>query len=630
VQVISTDANAQDEMAKFSPDGSQVAFYRPGKTGWDLWVANADMSEARNLGVYTQFGEIPVVWSPDGSKIAFPSGMKSLADAAVVTVASGEVTYLLETPAFEIPIEFTADGSEVVFAAYTDGTTFKGGIVPLDGGGARWLLPADVEGSYVGSLSPDGTQVAFLRPEGGGRINIWVADASGENLRQLTTEGYEAFTGNQSPWSPDGTMLIYASSRTGRSDLWTVRVADGAQRQLTSDIRDDLEGTWSPDGSSVAFISTRGRQRDVWVVPVAGGDPVRVTDDPAEEEHLSWRVDGELVFSAGGSPGSFWRRSLADGAEARISADSLDPGNFALSPDRSQIAFSIDLPSGDRDVAVMPTEGGAWRVLATGGNNVNYRWSPDGTQIAFTSNRSGNLDVWLVPADGSAPAKPLTDWPSNEAPQFWSGDGSALVVRSDRDVILADLWHLPVDGGEAVRLTTLGNAGGASRSPTFGVGEMVYSALGDDGGSFWTMKLSANGEIEPFFEGTSGVNASTLTWSPDGSTLAMYRTQGGAPRLEVRSGDGKEVLVTLEGDYRYFDFSPDGTKLLTTFFADGSREVGILDVATGVHTRMTETPENETDAAFTADGRSIIMRRVFVSQRVMVADVSALVGPSGE
>lgn len=631
VQVISTDANAQDEMAKFSPDGSQIAFYRPGDKGWQLWVANADMSEARGLDAWAP-GDVPLIWSPDGSQIALGANMRSISDIAVVSLASGAVTFLTDAEALELPIQFSPDGAQVVYVALSGGNKVETGIAMVDGSGAGPVISGMAE-SHIGYLSPDGSRFGYTVFEAGSRQTIWVADANGANPRQLTTEGFEALPfGRGAPWSPDGTELLYFSTRTGRNDIWAVRVADGTTRQITSDIRDDVEAAWSPDGRTIAFISTRGRQRDVWLVPAVGGDPTRVTDDATEEEHLGWRADGSLYFSAGGSPGSLWQRSLTDGSEFRLTPDSVDPGGFHFSPDRSQIAFAIDLPSGDRDVAVMPAVGGAHRVISTGGNNLRFRWNPAGTEIAFESNRSGNSDVWVVPADGSTPARQVTDWPSFESLQDWTADGAALIVTSNRESALADVYRVPVAGGEVVRLTTRGGVGGVSLSWAAPDGEMYLDALGERG-EFVILKRAVDGSLEQFVAGPPGADISLPLWAVDGSRFAVTWVKGGETGVEVISAADGTVLTSVGDDLGRVNgraFSPDGTKLLTGILVNGNMEVGILDIASGVHTRVTETPENETIARFTADGQSIIMRRVFVSQRVMVADVSALVGSPGE
>jgi Tol biopolymer transport system component len=129
---------------------------------------------------------------------------------------------------------------------------------------------------------------------------------------------------------------------------------------LTTDIQPDFDGRWSPDGRWVAFVSSRGGQTDVWIVPSAGGDALRVTNDLAIEQSLSWRPDG---------------RGLTFTSSTNV-----------------------------QQVRIVPIEGGEPRLVSfTDYPAVDARVSPDGVSILFVSTRSGNNDIWVVPAAGGDP-----------------------------------------------------------------------------------------------------------------------------------------------------------------------------------------------------------------------------------
>jgi len=609
---------ARDEYPSFSPDGSQVAFWRPSEKGLDLWVARADMSNARPLGVSTLLGGFQPVWSPDGRMLAVPASTRGLADVAVVQVEDGTVTLLTDNPAIEIPVQFHPDGDRVVYYGAIGGSVES--FTVSRSTGEKHPLLDDVGSPYIGEVSPDGRTIIYNRVDGE-KSTLWMADADGGNRRQLTQEGFEDFAGT-TRWSPDGKQFLYQSRRTGKPDIWIASIADGTTRQLTSDIQDDRNPAWSPDGQWIAFLSSRGRQLDVWVMPTAGGDAVRITDDPLQEESVSWIGNDALGISTSLSPGALWTRSLSDGAEVRLTPDSIDAGRFWVSDDRSRIALLADQPGGTNELAVMPAAGGDLRVVDPAANHTSVGWSPGGASLASTSDRAGTADVWVFDPDGAAEARQVTDWPGYERWVGWSADGTQVYFTAERDARLGDLWKAPIDGGAPERLTEVGAVQGAVVSWPREVREILLVVLDQTSGEFSLARRLAGGRIVPFGAGLG--NIGTVIPSPDGTLLAMGRVARQGQVAEVVRFDDVATVATLPPTADPLGFSPDGGRLLYGFPAGSSRDIGILDLATGQTTRVTTTPESESHAEFTADGNSVILRRVRITRELKRADVAEL------
>ena len=93
----------------------------------------------------------------------------------------------------------------------------------------------------------------------------------------------------------------------------------------------------------------------------------------------------------------------------------------------------------------------AWQLTADPAYDAAPSWSPDGSQIAFTSWRSGNPDLWMIPAEGGAATQITTD-PAPDAGPSWSPDGSMFVFASMRSGS-NQLWVIPVTGGPAKQIT---------------------------------------------------------------------------------------------------------------------------------------------------------------------------------
>jgi len=122
-----------------------------------------------------------------------------------------------------------------------------------------------------------------------------------------------------------------------------------------------------------------------------------------------------------------------------------------FSPDGSRIAFYA-YRSGNRDLWVMPASGGqAKQITRNPAQDFYPSWSPDGNSLAFSSIRGGNIDLYAIAVDGSG-EKRLTDDPAVDRSPAISPDGAWIVFSSLRGGSGA-VWRMPREGGEPVRLT---------------------------------------------------------------------------------------------------------------------------------------------------------------------------------
>ena len=106
------------------------------------------------------------------------------------------------------------------------------------------------------------------------------------------TDGY---SGDIDPvWSPDGSRLVFSTSRTGNRTLWSAGSRMKRSSPLTSGVAIDERPAFSPDGRQIAFVSDRSGRRGVWVVSVDGGSP-RLVAHADVVETLSWSPDGRRL-----------------------------------------------------------------------------------------------------------------------------------------------------------------------------------------------------------------------------------------------------------------------------------------------------------------------------------------------
>ena len=211
---------------------------------------------------------------------------------------------------------------------------------------------------------------------------------------------------------------------------------------------------------------------DLWQQAVADdgapvGDPIAVTSGINLRSAAFSPDESKLAYSVGGTIAGVWRVPILPDRPATWS-DALQVISerafiefVDVSPNGQQLAVSSDR-RGNQDLYVLPAGGGEMTPLTTDpAHDWNPRWSPDGTQIAFYAYRSGNRDIWVMPARGG-PARQLTNDAATDWFPTWSKvDGGEITFVSQRAGENA-IWAMTATGGEPRRVAPEGSAPGWS------------------------------------------------------------------------------------------------------------------------------------------------------------------------
>jgi Tol biopolymer transport system component len=224
-------------------------------------------------------------------------------------------------------------------------------------------------------------------------------------------------------YSPDGSKIAFQSDRSGNWDIYTVN-STGAPNltQITNNPNTDRDPNWSPDGSRIVFSSNRSGQEHIWTVGSTGTEvgPGQVTSAPFAHRRPAYAPNGNRIvfqlFSDGLAPVLNWNIWTAvpnsPSSYERITRHSGDEEEPAYSPDGSRIAFagSRFLPAAnvqiytadpggvDRNVALITFSSSPSPAI-----NEKPAFSPDGREIVFDSNRSGNYDIWIIHSSFQTP-----------------------------------------------------------------------------------------------------------------------------------------------------------------------------------------------------------------------------------
>ncbi|GAB2544624.1 DPP IV N-terminal domain-containing protein [Spirosoma aerophilum] len=524
-------------------------------------------------------------------------------------------------------------------------------LIPANGGMARPITD-NLGDCRQPSWSPDGRQIAF-HSFWDGRYHIWTVSATGSKPKQLTSGIYDD---REPHWSPDGRQLVFSSDRSGNYDIWQLTLADGKLTQLTNNSGNEFSPAFSPDGKTVAFLSDRTDAPGVYTIspgapeklvsPTAGKlagvawQPdgshlfynllnnsqsglamVTLTDPKAQmlteasddvfPFRVSWFSADEYLYTANGQ---LKRRKLGSAPAQAIPFQAIVtlPRNTykrktydfdtqqaqpvkgikgtAVSPNGKQIAFAAL-----GDVWIL-TKGTKTPERITQGSTMELEpsWSPDGTKLAYVSDRNGNMDVWIRDLK-TGQDRNLVDMPDDLHYPSWSPDGTRLAFyQSDPR-----------------------NAWGRS---TLYVADVTYTA---DVNVPKTRKLH-----ESIFV------PSQASWSADGKTIAVSALHPYSSRY--REGVSEVLLISFDGkNDRYVTpapahslatrgqngpvWSPDGTKMAYVldgllYTTDVKPDGTIIGKPRQLTTEQAETP------TWTSDSKSILFLATDVFKQVYLAD----------
>jgi len=585
--------------------GDRLTFARYVEGKAAIYIAHADGSNPRrrSFGIWDA-GNVQM--SPDGKWVTFGRDAGASSDVVIVSADSGPERVVAAHPINATPSSWLPDASGILYTRESSRGSSLWQYLLADGSSSQAFA---VDGSVAeGFASPDGKQIAYTLDKDGKRT-IWLYDRAAKTHRQVTTEGFEDF--NFLPFSPDGKSLLYTSTRTGTSDLWRLDVATGAKTQLTQDIANDWRGNWSPDGSQIVFLSNRGGQTDLWVLSTGEADVQRLTDDTKSEYTYGWTSDGKgVVFRVDLGHNHLYAIPATGGPAVPLTSGEWDVKDAVLSRDHQQIAFTAN-KNGDDDIWVVGIGGGEPRLAAGGpGNDRAPTFSPDGKRIAFVSNRSGNPDIWVVPTAGGTPTQ-LTNWSSGEVSPRWSPTGDDIAFVSNH-ASLSDVWIVSASGGGAPRrLTTMDRAGGSIQWSPDGK-SIVFIAAQPGAATANVFQVPVAGG-SPRLMSPARSNGG-MNWSPDGREIAMSRCNEGYCRIEIRSAAG-DSLRTFSTEEKVFEFSgtwsPDGSLIAIAAqdLAGDGKDGVVVRPAAGGAARTLEVPKNQEMGlvGFTADGKTVIV-----------------------
>ena len=275
---------------------------------------------------------------------------------------------------------------------------------------------------------------------------------------------------------------------------------------------------------------------------------------------------------------------------------------------QAQIAFTSER-DGNREIYVMDADGANPQKL-TDSPLVDWdpSWSPDGRHIAFTANgrpgdwgaRGGDLEIYVMDASGANPRK-LTNNHRQDTDPAWSPDGKriAYVSTIDRN---QDIYVMDVHGGNQRKLTNSGNVHIHNWKPSWSPnGERIAFTSNRDGNlEIYMMDNDGSNQRRLTNSGDIHIHNSKPSWSPDGRRIAFTSNRDGNLEIYVMNTDGgqqRNCTKDMHGDDP--SWSPDGKRIAFVSERDGNKEIYTIN-ANGRRDpqRLTDNPQADTDPAW--------------------------------
>jgi Tol biopolymer transport system component/DNA-binding winged helix-turn-helix (wHTH) protein len=456
---------------------------------------------------------------------------------------------------------FSPDGQRVAFAWNGERRNhFDIYVKEINSPDAPLRLTANEDMNYSPAWSPDGRSIAFYRRKADRVGGIWVMGALGGPARKIADLTSELTpNGREFAWLPDSRSLIAAVSETlnNPSQIVQIDIETGERKILLAGTPGEhyFTPSVSPDGSTLLFTRDVGfGNGSVMVLSLPSGQPHGLkAQEKAKKGVLgllnrypTWTPDGKyVVFSSdsGGRDHLWLAPAEGDGPLEELSALGDGISGAWISPfgalafvheDYDTNIWRLDLHRSVSDPSPNPAQ-----VVSSTRIEKNPSLSPDGRRLAFSSNQSGYMEIWISDADGNNSA-PLTSMnAANTGSPDWSPDGKRIVFDS-RAEGRPQIYIINAGGGKSEKLTT-----------SFGVvphwspdGRWIYYSS-DSSGRMEIWRISSTGGAPERITKTGGFAA---ILSPD--SQFMYFTSDNGPtanlwRMEIASGEPTLVAESV-------------------------------------------------------------------------------------
>ena len=399
--------------ARFSPDGKLIAYVtsKNGKSG--IWLKQIGGGEPFTRKQDDSVDRSPI-FSPDGGQIAYCSERGAQRGIWTAPAFGGSPVLLASLDArCQGLVHWAKDGAIIYFE-------MKDNFYALDIASKRITQLTNMDTSQLiqhdFSFAPDEKRIVYADRKDGQK-DLWIADKNGENPVRLTNDAAED---SHPVWHTDGQRIIYSSNRNGVKQICFAFLDGRPPMQMTFSDSDSNVADVSSDGTKILYETTKD-ESDLWSARLEDGKEFQLTSDIGVEFWQDVAPNGEAIAyqaarrSSGGGKllqGLILLQKIAnDNRQIQMSADGFNP---RWSPDGSRLAF-LRSEAGNNSLWITSATGGDARKLTDGGilfggylllpfnliQTQDYQWSPDSRSLIYCATRDGVSNVWKAETDGA-------------------------------------------------------------------------------------------------------------------------------------------------------------------------------------------------------------------------------------
>lgn len=477
--------------------------------------------------------------------------------------------------------------------------------------------------SFSPAWSPRGEEIAYLRAtEDPKWLEIEVAKVQRPHtarhlalINNLKSAFHDVPTLN---WSPDSSWLVTTEKEDAdeSSHLELVSLGNGEKQALTYPpaLSVDVNAVFSPQGDWIAFVRARGpSSAEIHIMPAHGGPDRVLPFNIHSINGLTWSADGQSLLVASSralSVGNLWKLSLNGDPPVALSTLPAHTEDPVVSPKGHRLAYIDLLRNGSLWRMSTDGQGKQEQLIASRFIDSAPDYSPDGSEIAFESDRTGASEIWVCKNDGTQ-CKRLTNifGPNTSSPR-WSPDGKLLAFNSGFHGRSA-IFVVNASGGTPVRVTTGAFEAADNLIPNWSRdGQSLYFSSNRTG-RFEVWRTKVNGDEERQitqhggYNGMESADGKSLYYVQDTDKTTIWRTplNGGEAQPvagPLGSGMWGYWMVTGE-DLYYLQKKMEGTALADVFR---------MDLKTGSKTKLGQTQfgvnEYDRGLAVSSDERWIL------------------------
>jgi len=249
---------------------------------WQVWEHDLATADRRQLTATPADKRSPS-WTKDG-QVAYCTANQR----CFQTLEGTQANDLLLADLWPVrDVVWSPDGSALAFSRFRTDLVDSANLWLSDGADKnRRMLTQDAGTQQHPAWSPDGKQIAFSAGQGYGTYEIYVINADGSDRRRLTSNSTHDFL---PAWSPDGKQIAWSSDATGDYEIWVMNADGSNPRQLTASPGLDTRPSWSPDGSSIVFGTNRSGTLEIWVMNADGTNPQLLEQAAGGVSDPTWR-----------------------------------------------------------------------------------------------------------------------------------------------------------------------------------------------------------------------------------------------------------------------------------------------------------------------------------------------------